>query len=459
MGWRLPVRCLRGSLLTLVAVLTTGALAISYTVQVIAVSDQESALSISRDLLRDGYPTYVVRSTGAQGDVYRVRVGAFANRSAALRYAESMPEVGGSRPVPALAEAIPQGIMPLAPRLLWQYAWTNEDVRVLPWPGGLAVRVQRGDPLRQARYLVFQDGEERSFEAWAALPLAVLPEPMRPPELDVPMIDLTLPAPVEEEPGEEESVEERPDAEPEPVEPEPVEPQPVDGAAPEDADVSPDAGEPAQTADAVPVESEEAPAETTPLVRVGAVLADPEDAEAEVGLALLRDRWLWPATWEEDSDEVRRAFRSSLLAVTARDVGVSEEEVDALAYYPAGEPPPAVIVLDLSDPSARDAGRVIALGDPSDGMRPFGPQRVVPAEDEWALPSWPATRIRPEHAPDEEDLVGPNWRVTGDDGFVRITLPDGATWRAGVGTPLWSDGTAVLAWDGEHLLLYDFVRR
>ena len=458
MGWRLPVRGLRGALLTLVAVLSTAALAISYTVQVIAVSDQEAALSISRDLLRDGYPTYVVRSTGAQGDVYRVRVGAFANRSAALRYAESMPEVGGSRPVPALAEAIPQGIMPLAPRLLWQYAWTNEDVRVLPWPAGLAVRVQRGDPLRQALYLVFQDGEERSFEAWAALPLAVLPEPTRPPELDVPMIDLTLPGPVDEEPSDPEPLDEEPDAEPD-AEPGSLEPQPAEDEAPEDADVPPEAGGPAQTPDAVPPEREGAPAETTPLVRVGAVLADPADAEAEVGLVLLRDRWLWPATWEEDSDEVRRAFRASLLAVTARDVGLSEEEVDALAYYPAGEPPPAVVVLDLSDPSARDAGRVVGLGDPSDGMRPFGPPRVVPAEDEWVLPPWPDARIRPEHPPDEDDLVGPDWRVTGDDGFVRITLPDGATWRAGVGTPLWSDGTTVLAWDGEHLLLYDFVRR
>ncbi len=424
--WRRPARCLRGTLLTLVAVLGTWALAISYTVQVIAVSDQESALSISRDLLREGYPTYVVRSTGAQGDVYRVRVGAFANRGAALRYAESMPEVGGSRPVPALAEAIPQGIMPLAPRLLWQHAWTNEDVRVLPWPGGVAVRVQRGDPLRQALYFVFQDGEERSFEAWAALPLAVLPEPTRPPELDVPMIDLTLPEPAEPEPSEPEP------SEPEPSEPEPSEPEPLEDAA---------------------------PSETSVLARVGAVLATPEETEVEAGLLLLRDRWLWPATWEEDSDEVRRAFRSSLLTVTAREVGLSEDDVDALAYYPAGEPPPAVVVLDLSDPSARDAGRVVALGDPSTGMRSFGPPRLVPTEDGWVLPPWPDTRIQRDAQPDEADLVGSAWRVKADDGFVRITLADGAAWRAGVGAPLWSDGSTVLAWDGEYLLLYDFVRR
>ncbi|MDA0700547.1 MAG: SPOR domain-containing protein, partial [bacterium] len=50
---------------------------ISFTVQVIAVSDQANAIDISRGLLRDGFPAYVVRSTGGQGDAYRVRVGAF----------------------------------------------------------------------------------------------------------------------------------------------------------------------------------------------------------------------------------------------------------------------------------------------------------------------------------------------------------------------------------------------
>jgi hypothetical protein len=168
-------------------------MAISYTVQVIAVSDQDSALGISRELLRDGYPAYVVRSTGAQGDVYRVRVGAFANRAAALRYSETMPDVAGSRPVPALAEAIPLGIMPLAPRLLWQHEWSGEDVWVLPWPAGVAVRVQPVDPLRQATYVVFQDGEERAFEAWAAVPLRELPDVLDRDLIDVPIIDLTEP--------------------------------------------------------------------------------------------------------------------------------------------------------------------------------------------------------------------------------------------------------------------------
>ena len=140
-------------LLTLGALLATGvaaAQALGYTVQVIAVSDQANALDISRGLLREGFPAYVVRSTGAQGDVYRVRVGAFANRAAAARYAAAMSDISGSRPVPALAEAIPAGIMPLAPRVLWAEAAAGADLRILPWPGGVALRRQPLDALAQA---------------------------------------------------------------------------------------------------------------------------------------------------------------------------------------------------------------------------------------------------------------------------------------------------------------------
>jgi hypothetical protein len=407
------------------------ALAISYTVQVIAVSDQSSALSISRDLLRDGYPAYVVRSTGAQGDVYRVRVGAFANRGAALRYAESMPEVAGSRPVPALAEAIPQGIMPLAPRLLLQLTWDEQDVRVSPWPGGLAVRIQHLEPLRQALYVVFQDGSERRFEAWAAVPLAVLPEPLLPPELDVPMVDLTV----------------APDDDPEDDPADEAEPAPADDEGGAEADPA---------ADTSARDAEEAAAEAVD--GLAAWLADPRQDEAEAGLLLLRDRWLWPPSWSDDSDEVRAAFRASLVAIVSRELDTTDEAVDALSYLPGGALPPALVVLDLADPSARDAGRVVGLGDPAGGLRTHGPETLIAAPlDE--MPSWPEERVRRDAPPTDQDLGGSAWTVTADGGFVRITLVDGATWRAGVGTPLWSDGRFVVAWDGEMLLLYDFVVR
>ncbi len=425
------VSALRRAVIACVAAASLGAaLAISYTVQVIAVSDQASALSISHDLLRDGYPAYVVRSTGAQGDVFRVRVGAFANRGAALRYAESMPEVGGSRPVPALAEAIPQGIMPLAPRLLWQQSWDAQEVRVSPWPGGLALRIQSVDPLRQALYLVFQDGVERRFEAWAAVPLAVLPEPTQPPEFDVPIVDLTV-APDDDEVGE-----------------------PADDAAAAPVDDGAAGAEPVASADVAAAAEEAAEA----MGGLGEWLADPHQDEGEAGLLLLRDRWLWPPSWDDDSDEVRVAFRASLVAIVSRELALTDEAVDALSYLPGGALPPALVVLDLADPSARDAGRVVGLGDPAAGMRTLGPETLIAAPLE-EMPSWPAERVRREAPSTDQVLGGSTWTVTADGGFVRITLADGATWRAGVGTPLWSDGRFVLAWDGEKLLLYDFVVR
>src|SRR5690606_23820850 len=102
---------------------------------------------IMTDLLRHGYPAYVVRSTSSAGDVFRVRVGAFANRPAALLYAESMPQVAGGQPVPALAEAIPSGLTPLAPRLVLSQDLTGLDMRLLMVGDSLALRTQQRTPL------------------------------------------------------------------------------------------------------------------------------------------------------------------------------------------------------------------------------------------------------------------------------------------------------------------------
>lgn len=113
---------------------------IAYTVQVVALSDREAALTVQTELLRQGFPAYVVRSTSTQGDVFRVRVGAFANRPAALLYAQAMPTISGGQPVPALAEGIPPGITPLAPALLLQ-ASAPDDAIVYPWEDGVALRL------------------------------------------------------------------------------------------------------------------------------------------------------------------------------------------------------------------------------------------------------------------------------------------------------------------------------
>lgn len=161
---RRPARLLGALLLGMCA----WAQAISYTVQVVAVSDQGSALALVRQLLLEQFPAYAVRTTTGEGDVYRVRVGAFANRPAAVLYAEAMPQLAGGPPLPALAESIPAGVMPLEPRLVMGSLGT--DVELLAWEsGGLAWRVR---PVPEGPYVyhLAVGGETVSFEAWRAAP-------------------------------------------------------------------------------------------------------------------------------------------------------------------------------------------------------------------------------------------------------------------------------------------------
>lgn len=405
---------------------------IAYTVQAIAVSEQATAIDLSRGLLRDGFPAYVVRSTGGQGDVYRVRVGAFANRAAALRYADAMPAVGGARPVPALAEAIPQGIMPWAPRVTWQAPWDGEDVLVMPWPGGgVAIRTQPLDPLRQATYALVQAGETRTILAWRLTPLAALPEAVGIDTIDVPFVDLTLPQPQPDPAARSGAISDRVPVPDVAVPPEREEPE---GAVPEG-----DAGDAALAAiDAPVVASVEGP--------------------ADVGLWLLRDRAMWPGTWSDDEDEVRAAFRASTVNLVASGADLAPDVVDAAAYLPWGEPPPTLVVVEVSDRSGRDTGDVRALGDAPAGLAPFGPEPLPGGDPAWWPPVPEGESIDPAAA-----AAGP-WSgemgtIEADDGFVRLRPDAGTSWRAAAGRPLWSDGRFVLLRDGDDLVLVDFVPR
>lgn len=409
--WRLGARWL-GTLLWVLLLALAGAQGISFTVQVIAVSDQQNAIDISRVLLQAGYPAYVVRSTGAEGDVYRVRVGAFANRLAAVRYAAAMPGVGGSQPVPMVAEAIPTGIMPLAPRVLWQGSWAAGELRVLPWPAGIALRQQQLVPLAQARYTLVQAGEVRTLEAWWLLPLAELPPtflagPGAPSFGEVPFIDLRTPTSAE----------------------------------------APALGESSTAEPLVP--------------RLAA--SDPT-SPAEVGVLLLRDRLLWPENWEVEGSDVRDAFAASTLALVAGRMGLDPAVLSAAVWQPEGEGAPRLRTVEVSDRSARDMGDVRAVAPvdvravaPADAdAAPWGP---APAE---AGPWWPALaygEVLAEHSRGTGTIGGAAWTLAADRGFVRITTAAGSSWRAVVGDPLWSDGRYALVQDGDDLQLIDFVLR
>lgn len=164
------MRGLRLALALLAATWLGAAAALSYTVQVIALSDRDRAESLERSLLLDGYPAYLVETTTAMGEIFRVRVGAFGNRDAALAYADAMAGVAGSRPVPALADDVPLRGAPLLPRLLGRFS-AEERLELLPWRGSIAVRAQEEGGREEARYAVPVDGAVVYFRAWRAVPI------------------------------------------------------------------------------------------------------------------------------------------------------------------------------------------------------------------------------------------------------------------------------------------------
>jgi hypothetical protein len=235
-----------------------------------------------------------------------------------------------------------------------------------------------------------------------------------------------------------------------------------DGPAPADApdalddgaDADEIAAEPAATVSPAPAAAT-APA---PAAEDAPAWADPDGATPEEGLLILRDRSLWPPTWAEDGAEVRAAFRSATLGLVANRVGLELLEVEAHAYLPGGGPPPALVVVELSDRSGRDLGDVRGLGDPRQGLRPEGPPPTAAVASPW----WPVGGIG-ERVPMDgvapEPIGGADWSLTADGGFARITLSSGATWRAVAGVPLWSDGRYALVRDGTDVVLVDFLLR
>jgi len=154
---------------------------ISYTVQVAALSDQASAEGLRRNLSEAGYPAYLVSVPGEQ-TVYRLRVGAFGDREAAQAYADAMRGVGGTVPVPALAEGIPPDLIPLEPAFVARYDFVSdfEQLEVVPWgdAGGrgqtVALRTQgffEAEPFIATYRVLSPELVASPFPAWRAAPV------------------------------------------------------------------------------------------------------------------------------------------------------------------------------------------------------------------------------------------------------------------------------------------------
>lgn len=322
---------------------------IAYTVQVVALSDREAALSLQSDLIRQGFPAYVVRSTSDQGDVFRVRVGAFANRAAALTYASAMPATGGGQPVPALAEGIPQGITPLAPQLLLELPLAGRDVAVNNIGAALVLRFQGPTQVAPAEYVITEDGAITSATAW----------------------------------------------------------------------------------------------------RLG---------EREGSRLWVRETLLWPATWRDESDAVREGFRTSLIRLLAERLGIEPEAVEAATYRPDPEGAPRLIVVELEAPEQPDGVSLLGLGLPFSGMTPSGPLEYLGVDADELPPVDSLVDLEALAADPPASVEAAEFVAVSDAEYIRLDA-FGSSWRAGLGTPLWSDGRYLLALVGDRLLVYDFVRR
>lgn len=322
---------------------------ISYTVQVVALSDREAALNLQSDLIREGFPAYVVRSTSAQGDVFRVRVGAFANRAAALTYASGMPVTGGGQPVPALAEAIPPGITPLAPLLLVELPFDGREIAVGDVSGSLVLRSQARAPVGPAEYVIVEDGSIQTAGAW----------------------------------------------------------------------------------------------------RLG---------ERDGQRLWVRETLLWPPTWQDESDAVREGFRTSLIRLLAERLEVEPEAVAAGEYRPSPEGAPRLVVVELEAPDRPDGVVLLGIGLPFSGMTHAGPLEYLGIDAQDLPPV--ASEVDLASLVDEppEAVEAEAWSAVADGAYVRLDA-FGSSWRAGRGTPLWTDGRYLLASLDGRLLVYDFVPR
>ena len=373
---------------------------ISYTVQVAAVSDQESALSLVRNLLRDGYPAYFVRTTTDAGFVFRIRVGAFQNRGAALLYAEAMPAVAGARPIPALAEAIPTGIMPLAPSLLLTADVDGLEAELLPWNDGVALRTQQIEPLQEAAYYLLETSDPIPFRAWSAAPdgdqavrvrnLGLWPDAAEDGE-DAPEVRAEFASQlrglIAVQLG-------------------------LEAAVVDDATMTDDGGMPVLV-----VVERFRPGDPDSGELIG--LADPNGRVGPYG----------PTEFVAGADAAPPRPEPLVRLDEERRAAGAEPAEEQVGEHQAGE----------QEAGEQEAGEQ-AVGEQEPGEQQAGEQ--PDAEEPGA----------------EETVAGDGWSAAGDGAFARLAV-DETSWRAAVGTPLWAVGDLLITRHQGVLHFYRFERR
>jgi hypothetical protein len=355
----------------LVGVLCYGtALAQTVTVQVAALSEEDRAITLQRELVEADFPAYLESVTTETGLLYRLRVGAFANREAALVYADELAKrIPGTEPIPATAQLLPEGVAPLLPALVasYDYAPTVSEVRVVRWGDGYALRLQgsfEGEPLEAEYRVLSPELDGLPFRAWRAAP---------------------------------------------------------DEGVGDNADAW--------------------------SIRISNLPLAPASSSGS-----------------ERDDSVQASLEQ-----IAQTMELDPEDVASFVRYTPGQGMPYVVIVERYNIATGATQSYDALGDVPAGMSASAgpsltwfarsiPERLPMSLGETVLEPRAilglnrSLTLLPEA--DELQLTGDGWQAEAEDGFARLALDDGTSWRALVGFPLWAAGDYLLTFANDELLLY-----
>jgi hypothetical protein len=436
--------------------------AISYTVQVVAFSDEPRARRVQSELAGQGYPAYLIAVPTAQGQVYRIRVGAFANRAAAALFAQTMPSVEGSTPSPALAEGgVPPGLIPLAPALLGQYDLTTTLVQVFPWPAAETPQQDSSTPSNEPiaastdEQPVTPSSEAQNENATAEnTDGEVSEETSTTNNASANNDDTTNTSTNNLDTTNTDTTNETPQTNVEESERAPNTEETEVVAQAEQVETE-------QPQSLVAIRTQPRDASQQAHYRVGELEFDAWKAAPSENSEIVRVRSLsvWPEDWQNVSEAEREQYRETVLANVAGDLDLTPQQVEPFVFELENQAP-FIVLVERFNPETETTQRLRAIGQPRPneenlGLRSDGPSSFFGESIDIPLPA-ANTVFEPSstsEAPSE--LIGDGWQARGDGDYVTL-LVDEKEWRAANGKPLWASGDLLISLFENQVLIYQF---
>jgi hypothetical protein len=440
----------------------TFAQAISYTVQVVAFSDEPRARRVQSELASQGYPAYLIAVPTAQGQVYRIRVGAFANRAAAALFAQTMPSVEGSTPSPALAEGgVPPGLIPLAPALLGQYDVTTTLVQVFPWPTTDVPQQDSSTPVESEPTdlsAIAEQNEEATVEDAEQSDDEVSSEESNTTnnvgandsdanDLDTNNSDASNADPATTDEPSQTDLEEETS---------------TDNA--EETDVvaqTEETWEAEQTQSLMVIRTQPRDASQQAHYRVGDLEFDAwKAAPGENGeIVRVRSLSVWPEDWQNVSEAERDQYRETVLANVAGDLDLTSQQVEPFVFELENQAP-FVVLVERFDLETETAERLRAIGQPRPneenlGLRSDGPSSFFGESISIPLPATNTVFEPSSTSEASNEIIGNGWQARSDGDYITL-LVDDKEWRAANGRPLWAMGDLLLSLFENQVLIYQF---